>query len=171
MGPQYLQDLVTEYHAPRDASNDDGDSDSGEDKLGGLPRSQHGSSSASAGVEAGVMSSQDNSGNGGAGQGNSLMGMTNDSWSFANLAADNDSAGSDDAGSTTAQGGTGDGSAQGDSTIAYEENWQSSDATWQGLSPAGDATEHVENADDDRVEEIRLGGPSSSHEENELELE
>lgn len=117
------------------------------------------------------MSSQDSSGNGGAGLGNNLMEMNNASWSFAPINSENEAPGSD-AGSTTAQGGHGDDdSAHGDSAPAYDENWQDSDGTWEGLSPAGDGTEHVENTDDDRVEEIRLAAPSSSHEENEAGLD
>lgn len=178
LGPQYLQDLVTDYRTSKDTNNED-DSDSGEGRLGGLLRSQRGSSSALAGVGAGVMSSQDNSGSGGAGLGNSLMGMSSaPAWDFDTLGEKSD----DETGSTTAQGDE-------VSTSYREREWSPADAAWQstdddptpltGNSPidndsplhfdTNDMGSHVEDAhaDDDRITEIQLNADSSEHAEPE----
>lgn len=69
LGPQYLQDLVTEFrNPPAEAACEDAtaDDESGEDRLGGpAPSSQHGSSSAL--VEAGVGATSNQMGSGGSG--------------------------------------------------------------------------------------------------------
>lgn len=72
LGPQYLQDLVTEFrNPPAEAAVEDAtaDDESGEDRLGGpAPSSQHGSSSALVGAGVGAMNNQTGSaGSGGAG--------------------------------------------------------------------------------------------------------
>lgn len=72
LGPQYLQDLVTEFrNPPAEAACEDAtaDDESGEDRLGGpAPSSQHGSSSALVGAGVGATSNQMGSvGSGGAG--------------------------------------------------------------------------------------------------------
>lgn len=117
------------------------------------------------------MSSRGN-GSGGAGQGTTLMEMNSGSWGFDNL--DNDPAGkvvadSDDSNSISSMTGERDrtdrDSATGIDDTSYAEIWTDGDA--DGNPDWENATDHVEHASDDQVDEIRLGGASSSHQENE----
>lgn len=172
LGPQYLQDLVTEYRAPKDSSNED-DSDSGEGRLGGPTRSRHGSSSTLAGAGAGAMSRQGNNESGGAGPGNSLMAMNESlSWSFAAIEGGDgthEPPDSSDAGSTAAQGsGEDTDSGRGGSAPPYQEAWTAGDGDWPAAEDNTSESAPLYDTEEDRVHEINLNASSSQHADTEL---
>lgn len=116
------------------------------------------------------MSRMGNYGSGGAGRGNSLTEMNNEpSWSFAAIGpVESTHEVGSDAGSTTVQGPEDDedNTYESDNAPSYEEGgWNSGDAEWpsNASTPQFDTNDvtHVEDADDGRVEEIRLGASSS----------
>ncbi len=110
LGPQYLQDLVSEYRNPITSAEDGDDEESGEAKLDGRTLSGSGSSSGLAGVGAGAKINQTGSASGGTGvaAGHNLTTKTTEtskepllltngenlrgdqSWSFDSIGGDDD---------------------------------------------------------------------------------
>ncbi|USW52083.1 Putative peptidase C19, ubiquitin-specific peptidase, DUSP domain, ubiquitin specific protease [Septoria linicola] len=189
LGPQYLQDIVSEYRNPSTSAEEGDDEESGEAKLDGPTLSGSGSSSGLAGVGAGARNSQKGSANGGigAGAGHSLTTKTTETnnqpllvtngenlrgdqnWSFASIGAEDalleNVNNVSDGDSVSGQNGDHDDQDSGMGISAGEEDlYGSSSGAQNSPTPGGlvfnEDTDMIKHADEEHVHDITLDNTS-----------